>query len=258
MYDLIVYPDATQAETACARIVIGQARAKPDSVLGLATGKTMINVYDMLWKHENEGEVSFDKVKTFNLDEYLGVAPENRDSFHSYMRRSFFMRLEKPPAQVHILNGSAPDPEQECRGFESLIRKSGGIDLQLLGLGRNGHIGFNEPGSDFESRTRVIDLSESTRLYYMKNLLELREVPRQALTMGIATILEAKAIVLLVTGSAKAEALSMVINGPLDTMVPGSVLRNHPAVKVIADRAAAQMLTCAGAKVMELRKSHPG
>jgi len=255
MYDLMIYPDAGQAESAAARIIIEQVRKKPGSVLGLATGKTMINIYDILWKWENEGEVSFSSVKTFNLDEYLGVAPENRDSFHSYMRRSFFMQLQKKPAEVHILDGSAPDPELECREFERRIKESGGIDLQILGLGRNGHIGFNEPGSPFGSRTRVIDLSESTRLYYMKNLLELREVPGQALTMGIATILEAREIVLVVTGAAKADAFHKVINGPVDVDVPGTALSGHHCVKVIADQAAAQKLHGHDIKVLKFKRA---
>jgi len=255
MYDLMIYPDAGQAESAAAGIIIEQVRKKPDSVLGLATGKTMINIYDILWKWENDDEISFAGVKTFNLDEYLGVAPENRDSFHSYMRRSFFMQLHGKPAEVHILNGSAPDPALECRVFERGIKESGGIDLQILGLGRNGHIGFNEPGSPFDSRTRVIDLSESTRLYYMKNLLELREVPKQALTMGIATILEAQSILLIVTGAAKADAFNKVINGPVDADIPGTALSGHQAVKVIADQAAAQKLHGHDAKLLKFPRA---
>jgi len=257
MYDVLIFPDAARAERACAELIIGQVRRKPDSVLGLATGKTMISVYDALWKWENDFEVNFSRVKTFNLDEYLGVSPECRDSFHAYMRRSFFAMLNDPPRDVHILNGAAPDPESECREFERLIEEAGGIDLQLLGLGRNGHIGFNEPGSPFASRTRVAGLSDSTRLYYMKNLIELREPPFKALTMGIATIMEAREIVLLVTGAAKADALGKVVKGPVIEEVPGSALARHPKVRIIADEEAAAKLLAQGAKVIKFRAGAP-
>lgn len=254
MFELQIFPDARSAELACARMVIDQVRSKPDSVLGLATGKTMINVYDILWKWENDLEINFSRVTTFNLDEYLGVNAQCRDSFHAFMRRNFFSLLNQPPSAIHILDGAAADPEEECRRFEFLIRQSGGIDLQLLGLGRNGHIGFNEPGSGFDSRTRVVDLSENTRLYYLKNLIELREVPKQALTMGIATIMEARNIVLLVTGAAKAEALYRVVKGPVDEKVPGSVLFLHPAAKILADREAAGEILASEPKVIRLER----
>ena len=173
MYELAVYPDAAKAERAVAQIIIDQVRAKLNSVLGLATGKTMLNVYELLWQYENDFEVSFARVRTFNLDEYWEVKPSKPGQF-SFLHASEFFCLPQRSARgsSQILDGSAPNPEAECRRYEELIRSAGGIDLQLLGLGRNGHIGFNEPGSPFDSRTRLIDLSESTRLYYMKNLLE--------------------------------------------------------------------------------------
>ncbi len=242
MFTLYLYPSALKAEEACAKLIAEQVKKKPNSVLGLATGETMIGVYEYLCKWEQEGKVDFSQTVTFNLDEYLGLAPNHPDSFYAYMQRHFFSRLRHKPKASYILNGIAPDPEKECERFEEEIKKHGGIDLQLLGLGRNAHIGFNEPGSDFSSRTRVVNLTEDTRKANLKDLIELKEVPEKALTMGIKTILEARFLLLLATGENKAKALFKSLTGPVSIKIPGSALLLHPRVVVIADLEAGKLL----------------
>lgn len=242
MLTVYLYPSPEQAEEACARVIYYQVKRKPNSVLGLATGLTMVGVYKKLCQWEQEGKVDFSSCTTFNLDEYYGLAPEHPDSFYAYMQRNFFARLKSPPKDRNLLNGIAPNPEKECREYEEKIKKAGGIDLQLLGLGRNGHIGFNEPGSDFASRTRLVNLTEDTREANLKDLIQLKEVPEKALTMGIKTILSAKALLLLATEEMKSSALFRTLIGPTCPEIPGSAILLHRQVVVIADYSAGQRL----------------
>ena len=242
MLTVYLYPSPEQAEEACARIIYHQVKKKPNSVLGLATGLTMVGVYKKLCQWEQEGKVDFSSCTTFNLDEYYGLSPEHPDSFYAYMQRNFFARLKSPPKDRNLLNGIAPNPEKECREYEEKIKKAGGIDLQLLGLGRNGHIGFNEPGSDFASRTRLVNLTEDTREANLKDLIQLKEVPEKALTMGIKTILSAKALLLLATEEMKSSALFRTLIGPTCPEIPGSAILLHRQVVVIADYSAGQRL----------------
>jgi glucosamine-6-phosphate deaminase len=217
-------------------------RSEPDAVLGLATGSTPIGCYRELIKMYRMEGLSFSKVSTFNLDEYVGLAPDHPQSYHYYMFQNLFNHIDIKMRNIHIPDGTAEDLNEECLSYEDSIKRSGGIDLQLLGIGRNGHIGFNEPGSPFESRTRVVELSEQTRMDNARFFKSLDEVPTHAITMGIATIMEAKRIILLASGEAKAEAVSKAIKGPKTVMVPASALQDHPDCLFIVDRKAASLL----------------
>lgn len=217
-------------------------KSKPDAVLGFATGSTPIGCYrELIRLHRVEG-LSFSRVSTFNLDEYVGLPPEHPQSYHYYMFQNLFNHVDVKREKIHIPNGLAEDLEAECRRYEEAIKQSGGIDLQILGIGRNGHIGFNEPGSPFDSRTRVVKLSDQTRMDNSRFFKSLDEVPTHAITMGIATIMEAKRIILLASGEAKAEAVAKAVKGPKTVMVPASALKDHPDCLFILDRGAASLL----------------
>lgn len=217
-------------------------KTKPDIVLGFATGSTPLGCYrELIRMYKSEG-LSFSRVSTFNLDEYVGLPPDHPQSYHYYMFQNLFNHIDVKRENIHIPNGVANDLEEECRRYEDAIKQAGGIDLQLLGIGRNGHIGFNEPGSPFNSRTRVVKLSEQTRRDNARFFKSIDEVPTHAITMGIATIMEAKRIILLASGSAKAEAVAKAIKGPKTTMVPASALQDHPDCLFILDKEAASLL----------------
>ncbi|RDJ27785.1 glucosamine-6-phosphate deaminase [Bosea caraganae] len=227
---------ARAAELIAARVVAGRAR-----VLGLATGGTMVPLYAHLVAAVRAGRLSLSAVTSFNLDEYVGVAPQMPASFHAYMRLHLLDEADLDPARAHVPDGMAPDLTAEASRYEMAITRAGGIDLQVLGIGANGHIGFNEPGSDFGSRTRVLELSEATRRANAADFPD-GAVPERALTMGIATILEAREIVLLAIGAKKAAAIAAAIEGPLSPNCPASALRLHAQVRIICDKAAASQL----------------
>ncbi len=204
-------------------------------MLGLATGHTMIPVYGELVRlHEEEG-LSFKRAVTFNLDEYVGLGEGGQDSFCEFMKLRLVKQVDLEPGSFHIPNGLNPDPAAECRAYEKMIRDAGGMDLILLGLGRNGHIGFNEPGSARESRTRVVQLTEVTRHANGDDFRFIPDTPGEAITVGIATILEARRILLVVTGWEKAEILPRVLLSRPTTELPASFLHAHPDVTLIAD-----------------------
>jgi glucosamine-6-phosphate deaminase len=220
-----------------ARRVAEQVRAKPACVLGLATGRTMLPLYDELARlHAAEG-LSFARVTAFNLDEYVGLDPEQPGSFRHFMRVHLLERTDLPARSLHLPDAARRDPAEAARAYEAAIRAAGGIDLQLLGLGRNAHIGFNEPGSSLASRTRVKALAEETRA---AGALPGRV--RMAITLGLGTILEARACLLIATGAAKADAVAAAIEGPLTASAPASVLQLHPQVVAYVDDAAAAKL----------------
>lgn len=224
------------AEIIAARVVSGRVK-----VLGLATGGTMVPLYANLVAAVRARRLSLGGLTSFNLDEYVGVAPRLPASFHAYMRQHLLGETDLDPARAHIPDGMAPDLAAEASRYEMAIARAGGIDLQVLGIGSNGHIGFNEPGSDFGSRTRVVGLSEATR---RANAAEFPDgaVPEQALTMGIATIIEAREILLLAIGAKKAGAIAAAIEGPISPDCPASALRLHAQVRIICDKAAASKL----------------
>ena len=231
--------DSMSAEVA--KIVYGQIGKKPHSVLGLATGSSPLGVYKLLVEYHKMG-TDFSKVTTFNLDEYVGLRPDHPQSYRWYMEENFFSKVNIKKEQTFIPNGVAEDLEAECLRYEDLIKQAGGIDLQLLGIGSNGHIGFNEPGSEFGTITRVVDLAESTIKDNSRFFESIDEVPTQAISMGIKTIMQAKEIILMASGGSKADAIYAAVYGPVTTEVPASVLQLHPAATLVVDQAAASKL----------------
>jgi glucosamine-6-phosphate deaminase len=234
--------NATEATERAAAHIIARMRNQPALTLGLATGSTMKPVYARLVAATRAGDITFKAVSSFNLDEYVGIAPQSPGSFHSYMQQHLFGHVDIDAGRAKIPNGMAGDIAAESARYEALIAASGGIDLLLLGIGSNGHIAFNEPGSDFTSRTREIRLDEATRIADAGNFPYPASVPERAITMGIATILEARSILLIATGPAKAAALAAAIDGPIGPACPASALRLHDNVHIVCDHAAAAAL----------------
>lgn len=239
---VIICRDYKELSNRSASIISSMIRRKPDCVLGLATGGTPVGTYGELVRMQREEGLDFSKVTTFNLDEYLGLAPDHPQSYHHFMRHNLFDHVNADPSRVHIPNGLAKDLEKEGQGYERMIKKAGGIDLQLLGLGRDGHVGFNEPSSSLGSRTRVKTLAPETIRDNARFFGGPEEVPRFALTMGVGTIMDARFILLLASGQGKSEALRATIEGPISAECTASVLQLHPRVTIIADEEAASRL----------------
>lgn len=240
---VLILNDEAAAITRAAEIIAQTLRAKPAAVLGLATGGTMLPLYRELGQRHAEHQVSFAQSTSFNLDEYVGLPPDHPCSYHRYMREAFFDHIDIRPAQTHLPKGDNPDPQAEARAYEALIAEAGGIDLQILGIGRNGHIGFNEPTSSLASRTRIKTLTDDTRRANQRYFSSFDETPRYAITMGVATILDSRACLLLATGRAKADAVARMIEGPLSAACPASALQMHPKATIILDNDAASALT---------------
>jgi len=226
-----------------ANIIASQVVLKPDCVLGLATGSTPIGTYDRLAELVKAGDLSFARVRSVNLDEYKGLSPEHDQSYRYFMNHNLFDKVDIDKANTNVPSGLAADSEAECARYDALVRSLGGIDLQLLGLGRNGHIGFNEPDSVFTLGTHVVNLTESTIDANKRFFASADDVPRQALTMGIGTIMSARRVLVIASGEDKAEAVAKAFNGPVDPQVPASVLRLHRRCTLVADRAALSKLT---------------
>jgi glucosamine-6-phosphate deaminase len=227
-----------------AQLVASAVRKKPSLTLGLATGNTMVGVYKHLVALHKQDSLDFSRVVAFNLDEYLGLAPTHPQSFHHFMRDNLFTHVNIDPRNIHIPDGTIRgNYDDYCASYEEAIRKAGGIDLQLLGIGRNGHIGFNEPTSSIGSRTRLKVLSKETTDDNSKFFGSGEESPRCAITMGIGTILEARKILLLAAGPSKAAPVAKSIEGPVTSAVSASALQLHPDVTFIIDDAAAAQLT---------------
>lgn len=217
-------------------IIVDKIRSNPSLTLGLATGSTPKGLYDYLIKDHNASGTSYQQVKSVNLDEYIGLSAQDPNSYHYFMRQNLFNHLDISEHHTHIPNGASRDLEQECLRYEQLLKELGGVDLQILGIGQNGHIGFNEPGTPFSSRTHIVTLAKNTREANSRFFNSFEEVPTHAITMGIATILESKEIFLLVSGEKKAEALRKFMNGEISEEFPASALKHHENVTVIADR----------------------
>jgi glucosamine-6-phosphate deaminase len=227
-----------------ARMVATAVRNNPSAILGLATGATMLGMYRELVRLHRKEALNFSQVVTFNLDEYLGLAADHPESFHYFMRENFFAHVDVSSANMHIPDGKiGGNYENYCASYEESIHRAGGIDLQILGIGRNGHIGFNEPTSSLASRTRLKVLNGETIEDNRKSFAPGEEIPRCAITMGIGTILEAKKVILLATGAAKAEAVAKAIEGPITSSLTASALQLHPDVTFILDEDAASELT---------------
>jgi glucosamine-6-phosphate deaminase len=238
-----VYPNERAAARALARHVADAIATKEDLVLGLPTGRTPVGFYHELSALAERGRVSLSEITTFNLDEFLGIGPTHPGSYRRFMEAHLFSRVHLPASQVNFLRGDADDPAQECARYEQAIAEAGGIDVQILGIGTNGHIGFNEPAPGLEARTHRVTLRPETR---RSNAAlfggDADAVPREALSMGMATILQARSIVLLATGRSKAACVDRLLHGPITTALPASFLQLHPAVDVVLDAAAAGAL----------------
>jgi glucosamine-6-phosphate deaminase len=215
---------------------------KPALVLGLPTGRTPLPLYRELVTLHQKGKADFSRVTTFNLDEFVGLSAGNPRSYRSFMRRHLFDAVNLPPRRTHVPNGAAPDLERESRRYDRAVAQAGGIDLLLLGLGANGHIGFNEPADALNAHTHVTTLTPATRQANRALFGRLDHVPRQAISMGMATILHSRRIVLLATGAAKARCVARTVRGPLTPRLPASFLQLHPRCEVWLDRAAASLL----------------
>lgn len=241
---VILKRDNEEVNEQAALLIAGAINKKPALTLGLATGSTMVGVYKHLVRLYQAGSLDFSQVMTFNLDEYLGLSASHPQSFNHFMQTNFFRHVNVPPRNIHIPDGSfRGDYDAYCASYEQSIRAAGGIDLQLLGIGRNGHIGFNEPTSSLASRTRLKVLSRETLDDNAKFFRPGEESPRCAITMGIGTILEARKILLLATGASKANAIAKSIEGPVTSAVSASALQLHPDVTFLLDEPAAAQLT---------------
>ncbi|MBR9763938.1 MAG: glucosamine-6-phosphate deaminase [Rhodobacteraceae bacterium] len=237
---ILIHDSAEAATSAAAHDILSLVRARPACRLGLATGGTMEPVYAEL--REAAADTSFRAVTTFNLDEYVGLSPEHPQSYHRYMAQQLFDHIDIDRANTHVPRGDAASPNTEARDYDARIAAGGGLDLQLLGLGANGHIGFNEPFSSLGSRTRVKTLARKTRDDNARLFAEGEVVPTYAITMGVGTIMEARQILLVATGAHKAEAVAAMIEGPVSAACPASVLQFHPRVTVRLDGGAASAL----------------
>ena len=242
---IIKAKDYNDMSRKAANIISAQVIMKPNCVLGLATGSTPIGTYDQLVEWYNKGDLDFSEVTTVNLDEYKGLPCTNDQSYYYFMHQHLFDRVNINPEQTNVPNGMEPDAEKECGRYEELIRSLGGVDLQLLGLGHNGHIGFNEPGEAFEKETHCVDLTESTIEANKRFFASAEDVPKQAYTMGIKTIMQAKKILVVVNGEAKADIVERAFFGPVTPEVPASILQMHNDVTLVGDEAAL-------AKIVEL------
>jgi glucosamine-6-phosphate deaminase len=239
--DILIKTKPDEVAKLAAQIVVAGIQRQPKRTLGLATGNTVLKFYEELIRCHKAGQVDFSQVTGFSLDEYWNFPQQSPDSFHSYMWSHFYGHVNVPKERVFIPKSTVPEDELEayCQWYEAEIKKAGGIDDQILGIGRNGHIGFNEPSSSLASRTRLVALTDET---LMVNFGSTEDVPRYALTMGVGTILEAKRCILLATGEKKADAVVNCIEGPISTNCPASALQLHPNTIIIADEAAASKL----------------
>lgn len=230
--------DYEQMSQRAADMIIEKVKKQPSLILGLATGSTPVGTYQrMIQDHHQEG-TSYAQVTTVNLDEYLGLQANDPNSYRHFMEEQLFQHLDIPAEQTHLPDGSAEDKDKECERYEALIQRLGGIDFQVLGIGGNGHIGFNEPGTSFAANTHIVRLDESTRKANARFFKQPEDVPTEAVTMGIHTILQSKEIVVLASGSAKAGAVAELLDGDVREEVPVSALKGHQNVTLIADKEA--------------------
>ena len=230
--------DYYHASRVAANIISAQVIMKPDCVLGLATGSTPIGTYEQLVRWYEKGDLDFSEVHSVNLDEYRGLTPDNEQSYRYFMNKHLFDSINIDKANTFVPDGTEPDKEKACKKYDEIIRSHGGVDLQILGLGHNGHIGFNEPGSAFDKETHCVALSESTIKANARFFDSLDDVPKEAYTMGIKTIMQAKKIVVIVSGESKKDIVKKAFSGPITPEVPASVLQLHNDVILVGDEAA--------------------
>ena len=240
--NVLIYDTEEQIGIAAGNYMCGQVLAKPNSVLGLATGSTPLKPYNHMIRLYEQGAVDFSKVTTFNLDEYCKLDVEDKNSYHSFMHENLFDHISIRPENTIVPDGLAADIPAMCEAYEHQIEDWGGVDIQLLGLGHDGHIGFNEPCDHFPVMTHEVKLTEMTREANKRFFDSLEDVPTSAITMGIGTVMSARKILMIVTGADKAEILHQVFFGSVKPEVPGSILQFHPDVTVICDEAAARFV----------------
>lgn len=239
---IVIAKDYEDMSARAARIVAGQIYLKPNSVLGMATGSTPFLMYKELIRVHRQVGLDFSEIVTFNLDEYLGLPKEDEQSYHYYMFQHFFNQINIKPENIYIPNGMMQDVEQECKQYDKDIQEKGGLDLQVLGIGNNGHIGFNEPDIKFEATTHKVELDDETINANARFFATIEEVPRFAISMGIKTIMHAKKILLLASGENKAEVIYRALFEGITPEIPASILQLHQDVTVIVEENAAQLL----------------
>jgi glucosamine-6-phosphate deaminase len=239
---VIIEKDYESVSKQAAQFVAEIARNKPDAVLGLATGSTPIGLYKELIRMHREEKLDFSKVTTFNLDEYYGLAPDHDQSYHYFMHQNLFNFINVPPANIHVPSGLARDVEAYCENYERMIKEAGGIDIQILGIGGDGHIAFNEPGSSLSSRTRLKTLTEETIRDNARFFDHPEDVPCFAITMGVGTILEARKCIMLANGAKKADVIAAAVEGPVTAQITASALQLHSDAIVIVDEEAGSKL----------------
>lgn len=242
MMQIIITDNYQGLSRKAAEIIKKQILKKPEAVLGLATGSTAVGTYKELIKLHKKEKLDFSKIITFNLDEYIGFCPNHPQSYNFFMQKNFFQQININPKNIFIPDGTTKDAKEYCQWYEKKIKTKGGIDLQLLGIGRNGHIGFNEPGAEFDSITRKVSLDTLTIQDNARFFKDINKVPRQAITMGLATIMKAKQILLLVNGEHKAGIVYQSLKGPITENVPASILQKHRSLTVILDKNAGRLL----------------
>ncbi len=240
---LVVRQDYQSMCQYAAEKIASLVRERPHCVLGLATGSTPLGVYQELVRIHKREKLDFSQVQTFNLDEYVGLPREHPQSYYYFMKKNLFDHINIHPRSIHIPNGMAKDIEAECLRYEEEILEAGGIDLQLLGIGSNGHIAFNEPFSSLGSRTRIKTLTEKTRRDNARFFKSIKEVPKYAITMGVGTIMDSRKIILMATGRQKANAIKITVEGPITAKVPATIVQIHPYATILIDKAAASKLT---------------
>lgn len=240
--NILTFNSEEKLNEAGAGIIAGIVQTKPQAVLGLATGGTPIGIYKQLVKKYEAGLVSFKDVTTFNLDEYVGIDASHDQSYRYYMEQHLFKHVDVTLERTHVPNGKAENLQAECSRYDEAIAEAGQLDIQLLGLGHNGHIGFNEPAEELVSGTHVVALAEATRLANARFFASEDEVPKQAITMGVGSILKAKMILLVVKGADKADIVQRALQGPVSTDCPASLLQTHPSLTVLVDEAAGSKL----------------
>ncbi len=239
---VIIKENYDEMSKEAAKQVAALVRKKPDCVIGFATGSTPLGLYKELIRMHKEEGLDFSKITTFNLDEYVGLPPEHPQSYHYFMWENLFNHINVNPSNVYIPMGMADDIDAFCEWYENKIKEVGGIDLQILGIGANGHIAFNEPGSSLGSRTRIKTLTEKTRQDNARFFSSMEEVPKYAITMGVGTIMEARRLLLLASGTSKAEAIRATVEGPIMAKYPATIVQLHRYATVIIDKDAASKL----------------
>lgn len=240
---IIVTKTYEELSRKAANLFASQLILKPNSVIGLATGSSPIGMYQELIRIYNAGDIDFEEVVSFNLDEYIGLSPDNEQSYHYFMEQNLFSHINLRPENIHIPSGIALDMEVAAKTYDKMIEEAGGIDIQVLGIGNNGHIGFNEPDVKFEARTHIVELEQDTIEANARFFNAIEEVPTKAISMGIKNIMQSRKIVLVATGEGKAKAVQGMIEGPITPELPASVLQLHPDVTIILDEAAASLLS---------------